>query len=398
MLYVGFTACYAGSIYAAVSLGGGVAAWAKGIATTALLAVGGAAAGAFMYYTKGKAGQFMARMGKAIEEKVGTGGTLGWRSLISQRFGRAIREKGEEWIKARYGVDAESAKARVEAINKKLERTTDPAEIANLTDQLTKLVQQYRGNDYVLNQIRGAIRGMSPTSAGKLLSYPGFLQEMAGSKASYEDRETIIELINKARERDIKNLANDISFLNNLQGLANEVIEAFGERVGQVFRERDVIDFMSDPTKIDAIKNLPQLRDRLNRASKGFLEAVINQNVNEAANALSLLSRDFWQEPGSTRKIYDILGAKTQLLNKREDIFLSALQQSSERKEILRAALREPPNDPTNGPVRYMLQRLFQKPSPIQVPGGPPPTPAQQQAQQLLAALSQEEQGLVQAL
>jgi len=400
MLYVGFTACYAGSIYAAVNLGGGAAAWAKGIATTALLTAGGAAAGAFMYYTKGKAGQFMTRMGKAIEEKVGTGGPLGLRSLISQRFGKAIREKGEEWIKARYGVDAEAAKARVEAINQQLQRTTDPAQIANLTGQLTKLVQQYRNNDYVLNQIREAIRGMSPISAGKLLSDSGFLKEMAGSKASYEDIESIIELINKAKERDVRNLANDISFLNNLQGLAPQVIEAFGERVGQVFRERDVIDFMSDPNRINAIQavNLAPLRDRLNRASKGFLEAVINQSVDEAANALSLLSRDFWQEPGSIRKIYDILGAQTRLLNKREDILLSALQQSSERKEILRAALREPPNDPTNGPVRYMLQRLFQQPSPIQVRGGPPPTPAQQQAQQLLAALSQEEQGLVQAL
>jgi len=400
MLYVGFTACYAGSIYAAVNLGGGAAAWAKGIATTALLTAGGAAAGAFMYYTKGKAGQFMTRMGKAIEEKVGTGGPLGLRSLISQRFGKAIREKGEEWIKARYGVDAEAAKARVEAINQQLQRTTDPAQIANLTGQLTKLVQQYRNNDYVLNQIREAIRGMSPISAGKLLSDSGFLKEMAGSKASYEDIESIIELINKAKERDVRNLANDISFLNNLQGLAPQVIEAFGERVGQVFRERDVIDFMSDPNRINAIQavNLAPLRDSLNKASRGFLEAVIHQNVNEAANALSLLSRDFWQEPGSIRKIYDILGAQTRLLNKREDILLSALQQSSERKEILRAALREPPNDPTNGPVRYMLQRLFQQPSPIQVRGGPPPTPAQQQAQQLLAALSQEEQGLVQAL
>jgi len=373
MLYVGFTACYAGSIYAAVSLGGGAAAWAKGVAVAGLLAVGGAAAGAFMYATKGKAGQFMARMGRTIEEKVGTGGTLGWRSLVSQRFGKAIREKGEEWIKARYEVDAEAAKARVESINKKLERTTDPAQIANLTDQLTKLVQQYRNNDYVLNQIRGAIRGMSPTSAGKLLSYSGFLQEMAGSQASYEDRETIIELINKAKERDIRNLANKTSFLNNLQGLANEVIEAFGERVKQVFKERDVIDFMSDPNRINALQNLPQLRDSLNKASRGFLEAVISRNVNAAANALSLLSRDFWQEPGSTTKIYDILQNQQFQPYAIQTAFLDAIGKSSIPEEILSAALRE---DRQQGPVRNMLRNAFSMP----------------RGQQLKASLSTEAQ------
>jgi hypothetical protein len=373
MLFLGFGTCYALSIHTAVILGGGAAAWARGIATTALFTVGGAAAGAFMYYTKGKAGQFMARMGKAIEEKVGTGGTLGLRSLISQRFGKAIREKGEEWIKARYEVDAEAAKARVESINKKLERTTDPTQIANLTDQLTKLVQQYRDNDYVLNQIREAIRGISPTSAGKLLSDSGFLQEMAGSKASYEDRETIIELINKARERDVRNLANKTSFLNNLQGLAPQVIEAFGERVGQVFRERDVIDFMIDPNRINALQNLPQLRDRLNGASKGFLEAVINKNVNEAANALSLLSRDFWQEPGSTTKIYNILQNRQFQPYAIRTTFLDAIGKSSIPEEILSAALRE---NRQQGPVRNMLRNAFSMP----------------RGQQLKASLSTEAQ------
>jgi hypothetical protein len=390
MLFLGFGTCYALSIHTAVILGGGAAAWARGIATTALFTVGGAAAGAFMYYTKGKAGQFMSRMGKAIEEKVGTGGTLGWRSVVSQRFGKAIREKGEEWIKARYGVDAEAAKARVEAINKKLERTTDPAEIANLTDQLTKLVQQYRGNDYVLNQIRGAIRGMSPTSAGKLLSDSGFLKEMAGSKASYEDRETIIELINKARERDIKNLANDISFLNNLQGLANEVIEAFGERVGQVFRERDVIDFMSDPTKIDAIKNLPQLRDRLNRASKGFLEAVIRGNVDAAADALSRLGKNFWQqESGISNTIHQILQNRFSS----EDIektFLGAIENADE--ETQEAILLRVRSD--GDPVRSMLRDLF-RPSPII---GARLTPQRQRAQNIMQALSARNQAIINSL
>jgi hypothetical protein len=394
MLFLGFGTCYALSIYGAVSLGGGVAAWAKGIATTALLAVGGAAAGALMYYTKGKAGQFMARMGKAIEEKVGTGGTLGWRSVVSQRFGKAIREKGEEWIKARYGVDAEAAKAQVEAINQQLQRTTDPAQIANLAGQLTKLVQQYRNNDYVLNQIREAIRGISPTSAGKLLSDSGFLQEMAGSQASYEDRETIIELINKARERDVRNLANDISFLNNLQGLAPQVIEAFGERVGQVFRERDVIDFMSDPNRINAIQNLPQLRDRLNRASKGFLEAVIGQNVDAAADALSRLGKNFWQqESGISNTIHQILQNRFSP----EDIektFLGAIENADE--ETQEAILLRVRSD--GDPVRSMLIDLF-RPTGVLGPAGQPVlTPQQQRAQNIMKALSARNQAIINSL
>jgi hypothetical protein len=231
---------------------------------------------------------------------------------------------------------------------------------------------------------------MSPTSAGKLLSDSGFLKEMAGSKASYEDRETIIELINKARERDIKNLANDISFLNNLQGLANEVIEAFGERVGQVFRERDVIDFMSDPTKIDAIKNLPQLRDRLNRASKGFLEAVIRGNVDAAADALSRLGKNFWQqESGISNTIHQILQNRFSS----EDIektFLGAIENADE--ETQEAILLRVRSD--GDPVRSMLRDLF-RPSPII---GARLTPQRQRAQNIMQALSARNQAIINSL
>jgi chorismate mutase len=468
MLFLGFGTCYALSIHAAVSLGGGAAAWARGIATTALFTVGGAAAGAFMYYTKGKAGQFMARMGKAIEEKVGTGGLLGLRSLISQRFGRTIREKGEEWIKARYGVDAEAAKLQVESINEQLKRATDPAQIANLAGQLTKLVQQFRGNDYVLKSINESLKGMSSESAAKILSQQGFLQIIGEPETTQETRAAIAELIRKVSAEDAGRLAsnqsflqatasqqapeeirkataelirkvsaedagrlasnqsflqatasqqapeeirkatadlirkvsaedagrlasnqsflqatasqqapeeirkataelidklrksnfrarmNDANWVQNLQNLSPEFIDAVAERIEKDFKEGDVIDFMTDPARIGAIQNLPQLRDRLNRASKGFLEAVINQNVNEAANALSLLSRDFWREPGSTTKIHQILQNRPQLQPHIKDIVLQTINKSEDRESLITAAAREN----RGGPFRTIFASL----------------------------------------
>jgi chorismate mutase len=440
-----------GSLKVAVSLGGIAAAWAKGIATTFLFTVGGALAGGLLYAGRGKAGQIMAGIGKAIEERVGIGGIGGWRSLVSQRFGRAIRERGERLIKERYEADAEAAKLRVESINKQLERTTNPAQIANLTSQLNRLIQQFRGNDYVLKNINESIRNMSSKSAAKILTQQPFLQMMTDPQTSQETKEAIAglirkvsvedagrlasnqaflqatasqqspeeiqkataelirkvsaknadalistqtflqtaagqqapevireataELIDKLRKSNFKTRMNDTNWVQNLQNLSQEFINAVAERIEKDFKEGDVIDFMADNTRINAIQavNLAPLRDRLNRASRNFLEAVITPNVNEAANALSRLSRDFWQEQGITTKIYNILQNRQFQPYAIQTAFLDAIGRSSIPEEILSAALRE---DRQQGPVRNMLRNAFSMP----------------RGQQLKASLSTEAQ------
>jgi len=77
MLFLGFTVCYAGSLKVAVSLGGFAAAWAKGIATAFLLAIGGATAKGILGATQGTVGEILKKAGGKIEEKVGVGGVLG---------------------------------------------------------------------------------------------------------------------------------------------------------------------------------------------------------------------------------------------------------------------------------------------------------------------------------
>jgi hypothetical protein len=168
---------------------------------------------------------------------------------------------------------------------------------------------------------------------------------------------------------------NDTNWVQNLQNLSQEFINAVAERIEKDFKEGDVIDFMADNTRINAIQavNLAPLRDRLNRASRNFLEAVITPNVNEAANALSRLSRDFWQEQGITTKIYNILQNRQFQPYAIQTAFLDAIGRSSIPEEILSAALRE---DRQQGPVRNMLRNAFSMP----------------RGQQLKASLSTEAQ------
>jgi hypothetical protein len=430
MLFLGFGFCYMGSLKVAVSLGGIAAAWAKGIATGFLLTVGGALTGIFLSAGKGKVGQIMTRVGKAVEEKVGVGGIFSWRSAVSQGIGRAIREKGEAWIKARYEVDAEAAKLRVENINEKLKRTTDPGQIANLTDQLTQLIQQFRDNAYVLKNINESIRNISSESAAKILTQKPFLQIMIDPQTSQTTKEAIAGLIGKVSSKDANTLIstqaflqtaasqqapevireataglidklrksnfearmNDVNWVQNLQNLSQEFINAVADRIEKDFKEGDVIDFMTDNARINAVRNLPQLRDKLNRASKGFLDAVINQNVNAAADALSKLGKNFWlQELGISNTIHQILQNRGFSQADIENTLLGAIKNADE--ETQEAILLRARSD--SGQIKSILSNLF-KPSPIVGPTGQPVlTPEQQRAQDIMKELSGRAQAII---
>jgi hypothetical protein len=331
---------------------------AKGIATAILLALGGVAGKLLLTATQGTIGGVLSNIGKKIEERVGVGGAFGWRSWVGQKIGRPIKETGEEMIKRRYGLETEAIKTRISNIDEQLRKTTDPGQIQKLTSQLHQLVQQYKGNDYVLKSINESIKRMSLYSAAKILASDENLRALGSSDVPQETREAVIGLVDKLRKGDLKKMAGEARWMSTLREISPDIAHTFIEKISKEFKETDVLDIISKDEIRGFISKLEKddnLRKTLNNVSKGFINALLERNIEQISNAMASWDKDIWT-PENTEKINNVL--KSQLSEDEiKASILETIRKTENRSAMIRGALREA----AGGPLRTILGRLTDK-------------------------------------
>jgi hypothetical protein len=154
LIYFLLTIWYIFSINVANNLSRGVAKMAAGIAVTGLSLIGGLAATGLMAASGTTVGKVLTKTGGALEEKVGAGGTLGWRSWVGQKIGKPTREMGEKMLEKRYNLDAAAARSRIKNIDREIAKTTDPTKEKLLLNQFGNLIKQFQNNPYVLKNFK----------------------------------------------------------------------------------------------------------------------------------------------------------------------------------------------------------------------------------------------------
>jgi hypothetical protein len=139
------------------------------------------------------------------------------------------------------------------------------------------------------------LKTISPYSAGKMLSDPTILQVLGSPQAPLEARATVIDLIDKVKGGDLRKMTNDINWLNVLPLLSPDVQNAISEKIQREFDETDVIQFVSDINRLNLLRDprFQNLKQRLNRISRGFVEGLITGTIDDISEALSRLSEKF---------------------------------------------------------------------------------------------------------
>jgi hypothetical protein len=347
---------YIMSIIIANRISKGTAALAKGLAAAALLTVGGAAAKGLMTATQGKVGGILKKAGGKIEKRVGMGGRFGWRSWVGQKIGARTREIGEKMIKKRYGLEAELVKTKIGNIEEQLRKTTDPVQIQNLTSQISQLVQQSKGNDYILKSINESIKKMPSYSASKILASAENLKAFASPDVPQETREAVIGLVDKLKKGDLKKMAGNAAWLDVLKKISPDVADAFVDKIGKELKETDSLEIISKNEIMDLIPQLPEnLRKTLNSITKEFINAILDKNIENISNAMASWDKDIWV-PENTEKINNILRSQLSEDEIKASI-LETIRKTENRGAIIRGALREAPG----GPLRTILGRLTDK-------------------------------------
>jgi hypothetical protein len=344
------------SIIIANRISKGTGALAKGLATAALLTVGGIAARGLMTTVQGTIGGILSKVGGGLQEGVGVGGTFGWRSWVGQKIGKPVKEAGEKMIERRYKLDAEAVKARIKTIDEQLRKETEPEKIQALTSQLANLTQQFRNVPYVLKSINEEIGSMSRSSFVKIAGSKEALSLIAGKEVPQATREKVIGQIEKLKRGEIRVLTSDAVWLKNLQNLSPDIANAFVEKIGEELKESETIELLTKEDIRKAIPELPEnLRRTLNSISKGFVNAILEKNIENISNAMASWDKNVWT-PENTEKINNILRSQLSEDEIKASI-LETIRKTENRSAMIRGALKEAPG----GPLRTILGRLTDK-------------------------------------
>jgi hypothetical protein len=358
ILFIILIGWYLISIRIAVKLSGAAGSFAKAFATGALLTVGAITAKGIMTATQGTVGGILSKVGGNLQERVGAGGTFGWRSWVGQKIGKPIKETGEKMIERRYGIEAEAVKGRIGSIDEQLRKTTDQGQIQNLTSQMSQLIKQYKGNDHVLKSLNESIKRMHPYSASKIIASSENFEALTGPDVPQETREVIIGLKDKLRKSDWEKIVGDRKWLETVKKASPDVADAYIEEMREKIKEKDALGIISKDDIRDFIGQLGKddnLRKAFNSMTKGFANALLEKNIENISNAMASWDKDIWI-PENTEKINNIL--KSQLSEDEiKASIVGAIRRTENRSAIIRGALKEDPN----GPLRTILGRLTDK-------------------------------------
>jgi hypothetical protein len=363
LIYFLLTIWYIFSLNVANNLSRGAAKMAAGIAVTGLSLIGGLAATGLMAASGATVGKVLTKTGGALEQKVGAGGTLGWRSWVGQKIGKPTREMGEKMLEKRYTLDAAAARSRIKNIDREIAKTTDPTKEKLLLNQFGNLIKQFQNNSYVLKNIQEELK-TSTYLGGKILSEPTILMTLGGPQSPIEARGTVIDLINKTKDSDLKKIINDISWLNIFPLLSNDVQNAILEKMQKEFNETDAIQFVSDTKKLNLLRDprFQNLRQRLNMISKGFVDGLITGTVDNISDALSQFSENFWEYPKISRNIYDIFKTQGFSSDNIQKIFLETIEKSPpNRQTTIIRSIRKAEDQP-EGELRTLMRNAFNTP------------------------------------
>ena len=334
-------AWYLVSIKIAVNLSDSVGKLSKAIALGFIAALPGLALRGGKLMARGQIGSLLASRGKNIEERFAGRGQIG--NWISQKIGKEIKTTGERMIERRYKNITEGLKLRLSTFENELkDPKLSPQRRAQINKEIQDIVQNYQRVPYVLSQISDSFKRMSPNAFNQLENET--LSTLIASAAiSLEMRDAFISQINGMSDKDIENIFKNPDRLKVFINLPPEIAKAFANQTRSKLADVNVIDILNNPEVRRIINSLMPdhfLRHAIRTVSKGFSEALANQQKDEIVAALTDFSPKSWLKTEELQNIITGAGFNT------GEIVTQAIKVSGDPKSIINTLLKKPKTDP----------------------------------------------------
>lgn len=299
-------AWYVITIRVAIKLSGKAGETAKFAAMGILGATGMLASRAIMTGVSGKVGGVLQSTGEWVQEKVGIGGPLGWRTWTSQKIGKRISDIGEKLIEKRYEMEAKGVRTRLSTLEERLRKETDPQKIQAATLEITNMINRYKNVPYVLKTLSDDIGRMNINAFEKLVKDQSILPILAGPDSPKEVKDKFIDQLDRLPKRVIRDISKNVNLLQAYNNLSVDVFNKFVEKFSKELTDENAIEILSDDNLRNYFQSLPSdhsFRKTLNILSKNLLEAAISKSFKDVSRALTNFSYDTWRRTEEIDKV-----------------------------------------------------------------------------------------------
>ncbi len=340
------------SIITAVRLSGKVGELAKYLAMGSLAGIGLLAARGLIFSKAGaKTAGWLKSTGQSIQSRIGTGGFLGWRSLISKQALK-ITQLGERLTEKRFKDEADVVEQQLKLLEQQLKTTTSPATVQQINNKIRTLITKYQSTP-VAAKISETVSKMPQNAFNKLDTTT--LSLLGSSTAPQEVRDAFIDQIKRMSRQTLMNSLTNPNLLQSYANMSLDVISAFANKISQELSTSDVLVSLSD----DNIKGMLQkltpnhpLRQAVNQLSKGLLDGLVTGNINQISRAFADFDLAAWSKSNEIVKILKSLPAGITT----GQVAIESMIKSSEPEKIITALLRLPPNDPLRSGISQYIK------------------------------------------
>jgi hypothetical protein len=326
------------SLRIARKLSKGASEFAEKIAKAILLGIGGFVGGGILRATMPYAGSVLQKTGDFMIRNTPNSRLTAWMAKPAL----ALKKYGQNMTQQSYESQAKLAEAQMGLYRERLEKETDDKKIAEITTEIGNLIQKYKKNPYVLQEITSPIDRMPTKTFEKIATNPDAIAPLLSPDLPPE----AIEKINNK----IKNLSSKtkLSILTNDQ-LSSTYLS--NQRTKEMFIEEmrkaeadEMIEALkqASPEAIEMIKKDSELQAAVNKATKGLWKAIEEGTTKGIANSLLNLGESAFKKISDIQAIANKINDKANLTDSIHEALVV------DPNLVFRAAIKSPTDDLTN--------------------------------------------------
>ncbi|MCS7200612.1 MAG: hypothetical protein NZ822_00420 [Patescibacteria group bacterium] len=278
---------------------------------------------------RGKIASGLEKVGGFLGRRAG----LGWWGRRMYRMSQMMQKTSEGMKKVAYGEKAETAGFMLKDAYERIEKARTSEERERATRNLVSVLQQINREPEVAKMVKENIKTSGYALDAISENRDAFREYLSVvSRMDAEIQEGIFSRLSKDTGRRVLQYMADRDYANAIANLSPIAVNALANRIRDIDAD-DAIELLENDNlrnNLVANPNLEPIRRSMNRATRGLYEALLTENIQEAANraveALSSLPSEVFRRSGSLNQLLSSKFADED----RQRIWSQALERNAE--------------------------------------------------------------------
>jgi len=288
----------------------GASKFAEAAATLALLGVGGLAARGLLNLAGPKVGSVLTKAGDYLTEKVPASRWTAWMAGPAQ----AIKTAGVKLTQRASESQTKLVEAKMNLYRERLEKAKNPEEVTEISRNVGNLIQQFKEVPYVLEKVTTQIDKMPTKNFEKIATNKEAISPLLSPDLPEETIEKMANKIKSLSTQTQLDILKDKDLRETYLKAGSRIQNTFFEALANIESDK-IIKAISEggDDLIKQIKENKELKNAINKATKGLWSAIEKGVVKEIADSLLNIGEGALKNYGQIQSIASQINPETDL-------------------------------------------------------------------------------------